>query len=104
MSLLMRHMNSIAATLMEPPADFYPLFLERVVDGITYTIVDEWREGLFLSAVRSRPLWQNVPRSAPYPGPYSMSPGRHQLHGQDSLETNIANSLHRDHLFASTLK
>ena len=44
-SLLIRHMNSIAATLMEQPEDFEPLFLERDVEGKTYTIVDEWCEG-----------------------------------------------------------
>jgi len=44
-TLLMRHMNDIAATLMEHPEDFEPIFLEREVDGKTCTIVDEWCEG-----------------------------------------------------------
>lgn len=45
LSMLMRHMNAIAATLLEQPEDFEPIFLEREVEGKTYTIVDEWCEG-----------------------------------------------------------
>ena len=44
-SLMVRHMNSIAAILMEAPEDFEPIFLERTAEGKTYTIVDEWCEG-----------------------------------------------------------
>lgn len=44
-SLLMRHMNGIAATLVEQPEHFEPIFMEREVEGKTYTIVDEWCEG-----------------------------------------------------------
>ncbi|MEW6132196.1 MAG: UPF0149 family protein [Pseudomonadota bacterium] len=44
-SLLIRHMNGIANTLLEQPEDFEPLFNERVVDGKTYVIVDDWCEG-----------------------------------------------------------
>ncbi len=45
LSLMIRHMNGIAATLMEQPEDFEPIFLERKVEGKTYLIVDEWCEG-----------------------------------------------------------
>lgn len=45
LTLIMRHMNGIADTLMEQPQDFEPLFLERRVKGKTYTIVDEWCQG-----------------------------------------------------------
>lgn len=45
LSLLMQHMNSLAAMLMTQPDYFEPLFLERQVDDKTYTIVDEWCEG-----------------------------------------------------------
>jgi len=45
MSLFMRHMNGISTCLMEQPGDFEPMFEERIVDGKTYTIVDEWCEG-----------------------------------------------------------
>lgn len=44
-TLLIRHMNGIAVTLLEHPDDFEPLFLEREVEGRIYTIVDEWCEG-----------------------------------------------------------
>lgn len=45
LSLMMRHMNGIAAMFMEQHEYFEPLFLERTVKGKTYTIVDEWCEG-----------------------------------------------------------
>jgi len=45
LSLMIRHMNGIAATLMEQPQNFEPMFLERIVDDKTCTIVDEWCEG-----------------------------------------------------------
>jgi len=44
-TIMMRHMNCIAATLMEHPEDFEPLFLAREVGGKSYAIVDEWCEG-----------------------------------------------------------
>ena len=44
-SLMIRHMNGIVHLLMDFPEDFEPLFLEREVEGISYTIVDEWCEG-----------------------------------------------------------
>ena len=44
-SLMIRHMNGIAHLLMEYPEEFEPMFLERDVEGRTYTIVDEWCEG-----------------------------------------------------------
>jgi uncharacterized protein len=45
LTLMIRHMNAIAHLLMEYPQEFEPMFLERVVDGHTYTIVDEWCDG-----------------------------------------------------------
>jgi len=42
---VIRHMNGIAAMLMEQPADFEPMFSESAVDDHVYTIVDEWCEG-----------------------------------------------------------
>ena len=44
-SLLMRHMNSIASHLMNESDSFEPLFLERKVEGHTYLIVNEWCYG-----------------------------------------------------------
>ena len=45
LSLMIRHMNGIAGTLMEQSEDFEPIFMERKVKGKIYTIVDEWCEG-----------------------------------------------------------
>lgn len=44
-SLMIRHMNGIAATLMNSPDAFEPLFYYREVDGKEVTVVDEWCEG-----------------------------------------------------------
>ena len=57
MSLMMRHMNNIAAMLMEQPQNFEPLFLERVVDGETHAIVDEWCEGYMRGVVLAAGQW-----------------------------------------------
>lgn len=57
MTLLMRHMNSIAVMLMEQPADFEPLFLERALQGKTYTIVDEWCEGYMRGVALAAEQW-----------------------------------------------
>jgi uncharacterized protein len=45
LTLMIRHMNGIAHLLIEYPEEFEPMFLEREVDGHTYTIVDEWCDG-----------------------------------------------------------
>lgn len=57
MTLLMRHMNSIAVMLMEQPDEFEPLFLERVFEGKTYTIVDEWCEGYMRGVTLAAEQW-----------------------------------------------
>ena len=59
-TLLMRHMNDIAATLMEHPEDFEALFLERVVKGKTYTIVDEWCEGYLRGVALAAAQWDSA--------------------------------------------
>ena len=58
LSLLMRHMNSITSILMESADEFEPLFLERVVKGKTYTIVDEWCEGYMRGVALADSLWE----------------------------------------------
>ena len=58
MSLLMRHMNSIAASLMEQPDDFEPMFQEHVVKGKTHTIVDEWCEGYMRGVAMAAEQWE----------------------------------------------
>ena len=57
-TLLMRHMNGIAETLMEQPEDFEALYLERVVKGKTYTIVDEWCSGFLQGIALAGDAWQ----------------------------------------------
>ena len=56
-SLMVRHMNSIAQILMEAPEQFEPAFLEREVDGKTYTIVDEWCEGYSRGVELNQAQW-----------------------------------------------
>ena len=51
-------MNWIAAFLMEQPDDFEPMFEESVVDGKTYTIVDEWCEGYIRGVALASEQWQ----------------------------------------------
>lgn len=55
--LMIRHMNAISVTLMEHPGDFEPIFLERVVEGKSYTIVDEWCEGYCRGVGLAREQW-----------------------------------------------
>jgi uncharacterized protein len=50
LNLMLRHMNTIAGMLMEAPDYYEPLFMERVVKGKLYMIVDEWCYG-FMSGV-----------------------------------------------------
>lgn len=56
-SLMIRHMNGIAATLMEQPEDFAPIFLEREVEGNIYSIVDEWCEGYMRGVALAVDAW-----------------------------------------------
>ncbi|MEW8508262.1 MAG: UPF0149 family protein [Candidatus Thiodiazotropha sp.] len=57
LALLIRHMNGIVQTLMQYPDDFEPLYLQRRVDNMTYTIVDEWCEGYFRGTELSPEAW-----------------------------------------------
>jgi len=57
MTLLLRHMNSIAQLLMDQPQDFEPLFDARLVEGKTYLIVDEWCEGYMRGVGLAEPEW-----------------------------------------------
>ena len=59
-TLLMRHMNDIAATLIEQPEYFEALFLERVTEEKTYTIVDEWCEGYLRGVALAAAQWDSA--------------------------------------------
>ena len=56
-ALMVRHMNVIAATLIEQPQDFEPMFMERKVEGKIYTIVDEWCEGYMRGVALAPTAW-----------------------------------------------
>jgi uncharacterized protein len=58
-SLMMRHMNGIAATLMEQPEDFEPIFMERVVEDKTYIVVDECCEGYMRGIALAGDRWNS---------------------------------------------
>lgn len=60
LSLLIRHMNSIVTMLMQQPEDFEPLFNERVVEGKTYTIVDDWCEGYVRGVKTASESWPSA--------------------------------------------
>ena len=57
MSLIMRHMNSIARHLMADPDSFEPMFLERDWNGRTVLVVDEWCEGYVRALSLSSDDW-----------------------------------------------
>jgi uncharacterized protein len=58
-SLMFRHINDIAAILSEEPHNFEPLFMERSVEGKTYTIVDEWCEGYIRGVSLATIQWES---------------------------------------------
>ena len=58
MHLLMRHMNSIAALLIEQPEDFEPIFSEDFAEGETYIIVDDWCEGYMRGVALAAEDWE----------------------------------------------
>ena len=56
-TLIMRHMNAIADSLMEHPQDFEPLFLVREEDGKTNIIADEWCHGYMRGVALAAESW-----------------------------------------------
>lgn len=55
--LIVRHQNSIAATLLHDPQLFEPMFGEREVEGKTYLIVDEWCCGYMRGVALDADVW-----------------------------------------------
>ncbi len=49
--LMIRHLNTTAATLMQQPAKFEPCFMESKVKGVTHWVVDEWCLGYMKGVV-----------------------------------------------------
>lgn len=59
LSLMMRHMNCIAATFVEHPNDYEPVFLGREIEGKSYAIVDEWCEGYRRGVGLAQDAWDS---------------------------------------------
>jgi uncharacterized protein len=57
LTLMMRHMNSIAGHLVEAPDTFEPMFLEGETEGRAFTIVDEWCEGYWRGVELAETEW-----------------------------------------------
>jgi len=60
MTLMIRHMNGIAATLQDENEEFEPLFMESMEDGKTYIMVDEWCEGYLRGMDLAADLWEEA--------------------------------------------
>ncbi|MFQ5345600.1 MAG: UPF0149 family protein [Mariprofundus sp.] len=60
LTLMIRHMNGISATLIEAPEQFEPMFMEREVDGKTYRIVDEWCDGYLCGLRLDHEAWSEA--------------------------------------------
>jgi uncharacterized protein len=94
-------MNGIAATLMTQPEDFEPLFRERVVEGKTYTIVDDWCEGYVHGVELTADLWEAEGMTmklllAPIRAFTSETDWRgHELSSDDEIE-NLQNAISRN--------
>jgi uncharacterized protein len=58
LTLMMRHMNGVAATLIEHPEEFEPIYFEREVEEKTYAIVDEWCEGYQRGVALASDAWE----------------------------------------------
>jgi uncharacterized protein len=56
-ALIARHQNSIAATLLQEPEAFEPMFCEREVKGKKYLIVDEWCHGYMRGVALDARAW-----------------------------------------------
>lgn len=56
-ALLLRHLNTVAATLAEVLDEFEPLFLYEEEDGETWTIVDHWCEGYLRGIQLEQKSW-----------------------------------------------
>ena len=56
-SLMFRHLNSTAATLMEAPSEYEPCFMENEVKGKKYLVVDDWCIGYMKGVLMRLELW-----------------------------------------------
>ena len=61
--LMMRHMNSTAATLMEAAEEFEPIFMERAVEDKSHLLVDEWCIGYMKGVALCDEQWDTMPNA-----------------------------------------
>jgi uncharacterized protein len=60
LSLLIRHMNDIADSLIADPQDFEPIFMESVRGGESALIVDAWCEGYMRGVALTADEWSSA--------------------------------------------
>jgi uncharacterized protein len=65
LSLLIRHANDIAVTLIEAPQYYEPLFFKRDVKGRVVSIVDEWCCGYVKGMALDRLGWRLLIEAQP---------------------------------------
>lgn len=59
-SLIIRHMNSIASALLDSPEDFDPIYMEDEFEDEPFLNVDEWCQG-YLKGIQQDPEgWQQI--------------------------------------------
>jgi uncharacterized protein len=61
MSLIVRHMNDIAVTLIEAPETFEPMYLETTGGDDAIVIVDEWCQGYLRGVELAADEWLAAP-------------------------------------------
>lgn len=59
--LMIRHMNTTSAALMENPVEFEPMFMESTIDGVTYWVVGEWCTGFMKGVALYPPSALTIP-------------------------------------------
>jgi uncharacterized protein len=59
LGLIIRHQNSIAATLLQDPQAFEPMFSESEVEGKTHLVVDEWCYGYMRVVALDAHAWSD---------------------------------------------
>ena len=57
-NLMVRHLNSTAATLTEDPGAYEPCFMENAMRGKTYTVVEDWCIGYMKAVMMDEERWR----------------------------------------------
>jgi uncharacterized protein len=56
--LMVRHLNSTSATLLEDPRSFEPCFMENDVRGKTHKVVEDWCIGYMKAVMMNEERWR----------------------------------------------